>query len=263
MSMNKTAIESFDLSWNPATGCYHPCRDDFCYADRIAHRFPKNFININPSYDCMMDTNLLTRDDQADPFSPQFHLERLIEPAGLKKRHTIFVCSMADLFGEWVPQEWIEAILYVAARTRGQDFCFLTKNPRRMAKAVDEWRDLRSLKECHSTLWFGTSVTCRADMHRIPELSKVWYDNLFVSFEPLLGDPGRLPQTEGLRGILIGAQTPVRQYPPGMDHWIDNLVVDAGAAGCKVFFKNSLADLHGAMDSPWMRELPWKLNKVV
>jgi len=84
--MNRTRIEWCDFTWNPVTGCYHGC--DYCYARRIAHRFFPKTVG----------------------FNPYFWRDRLREPLALKKPARIFVCSMADLFGDWVPREWIEAV---------------------------------------------------------------------------------------------------------------------------------------------------------
>lgn len=44
-------------------------------------------------------------------FEPTFHRYRLEEPSRKTKGRTIFVCSMADLFGAWVPTRWIVDVL--------------------------------------------------------------------------------------------------------------------------------------------------------
>ena len=81
-------------SWNPVTGCLHGC--DYCYARAIANRFTNAF----PA-----------------GFTPLFHHERLDAPTNtvIPAAHRddpayrrVFVCSMADLYGRWVPDEWIE-----------------------------------------------------------------------------------------------------------------------------------------------------------
>ena len=40
-------------------------------------------------------------------FTPTLHRYRLDDPQQWKQPRNIFVCSMADLFGDWVPDEWI------------------------------------------------------------------------------------------------------------------------------------------------------------
>ena len=44
-------------------------------------------------------------------FSPTFHRYRLGEPQSWKKPRNIFVCSMADLFGEWCRMRGFERCL--------------------------------------------------------------------------------------------------------------------------------------------------------
>ena len=88
--MNKTKIEWCDYTWNPLIGCRHGCK--YCYAKRLNSRF--NFI---PKWE-----------------TPIFFPDRLNEPLAKRKGAKIFVCSMSDLFGNWVRSEWIEKILHIA-----------------------------------------------------------------------------------------------------------------------------------------------------
>ena len=116
--MNKTKIEWCDSTWNPVTGCFHGCK--YCYARRIAERFGMKFaphlgdpgMEGACKYDSGegMDTMLelekpYEEDGRVQPypmaFMPTFHKYRLDEPARKTRPRTIFVCSMADLFGEW------------------------------------------------------------------------------------------------------------------------------------------------------------------
>jgi len=170
-----------------------------------------------------------------------FHPERLNDPAKLKRMHSIFVCSMADLFGKWVPQDWIDEVLYAAARTTGQVFIFLTKDPANMVEKVDDWRDTRGLNEAKSQLWFGTTITCENDAHRLDELKQMPTRNLFVSFEPLLDNLGRAEiDPNGIKGYIIGAQTAPTIAPD--PYVVESLVVDIINAGGTAFLKDSLVD---------------------
>src|SRR5579863_9302804 len=98
MSLNgpDNAIGWCSHTWNPVSGCLHGCRfgpnETPCYAEVIAERF---------------------RGSKAFPngFDPTFHPDRLLDPLREKKPARIFVCSMADLFGSWVQDEWIERTL--------------------------------------------------------------------------------------------------------------------------------------------------------
>ena len=126
--MNKTKIEYADYTWNPVTGCLHEC--EYCYARKQAKRFssivgiPNGKIHdlpINFTYKCKYPYG----------FDPTFHRYRLDEPSQVKTPSTIFVCSMADLFGEWVPDEWIQKIFEACADAPQHRYLFLTKNPKR------------------------------------------------------------------------------------------------------------------------------------
>ena len=82
-------------TWNPVTGCRHNC--PYCYArdlaeGRFAHAFPNGF---EPTF---------WEDRLAAPANEERMARRRRVPKGRRER-ICFVCSMADLFGEWVPQE--------------------------------------------------------------------------------------------------------------------------------------------------------------
>lgn len=47
------------------------------------------------------------------------------------RRSFVFVCDMGDLFGDWVPRDWILRVLENVSRNRSASFLFLTKNPKR------------------------------------------------------------------------------------------------------------------------------------
>lgn len=99
-------------TWNPVTGCLHEC--PYCYARDIANRFyPQGF---------------------APAFVPgRLHAPRTKKvPAAAATNlgeKNVFTCSMADLFGKWVPQAWIDAVFAETARATDWNFLYLTKFP--------------------------------------------------------------------------------------------------------------------------------------
>jgi hypothetical protein len=106
-------------SWNPVTGCLHDCK--YCYARELA---------LSPSYKASYPVG----------FTPLFHHERLDAPANTKvpdgidadpRLKRVFVCSMADLYGKWVPDEWIEKVHNSCIANPQWDYLMLTKFPRR------------------------------------------------------------------------------------------------------------------------------------
>jgi len=223
--MQKTKIEWCDYTWNPVVGCGNHC--PYCYARKIALRFagtgkfPKGF-------------------------HPHFFEERLTEPYKLKKPSRIFVCSMGELFGHWVPGWWIEQVLGVARALPRHTFIFLTKYPGR-------------LRECDfpCNAWVGVTVN-----YPYKETGRV-YDLVegcnacvkFVSFEPLFQNPdGNLygyPWTE-LNWVIVGAQT--GPYKPPRRGWVEEIVNFGRAYGIPVFLKDNL--FRGIPDLPKIQEFP-------
>lgn len=139
--MNKSAIDWCDFSWNPVTGCNFGC--EYCYAQRQATRFAGN-IRMNMTSEQLkteaaglyvLEQPFKNYTGAVLPFpagfAPTFHKYRLGDPAKKKKPANIFVCSMADLFGDWIPDEWIEAVFEACKAAPQHNYLFLTKSPGR------------------------------------------------------------------------------------------------------------------------------------
>lgn len=208
--MNKTKIEWTNYTWNPVTGCKHGCW--YCYAKRLAegklrHLYPQGF-------------------------EPTFWPERLAEPARVKEPSKIFVCSMADLFGEWVPGGWIEAVMEVARANPQHTFQFLTKNPGRYYR-----------RRFPDNAWAGMSFTrpwgC-ADMQDIDVGVR------FLSIEPLMAEP-RLFKMRGVHWVIIGAMTGPGAVKPKPE-WVRVIVTEADRANVPVFLKHNLGKLRDEFD---------------
>jgi DNA repair photolyase len=99
--MNKQRGEMYpwvDATWNPIRGCEHNCV--YCYVKNLR------------GYD----------------MTPRFSEKALHENLGRGKY--IFVGSTADMFGSWVPDAWILAVLN-KCRAHENTYLFQTKNPAR------------------------------------------------------------------------------------------------------------------------------------
>lgn len=227
MSLNKTKIEWCDVTWNPVTGCKHGC--PYCYARKIAERF---------------------RGSKAWPngFEPMLRHERLFEPDLAGSPRTIFVCSMADLFGNWVPDQWINFVMKSCEFNQTHTFIFLTKNPAKY---------LMLLGDCfRKNRWFGATITGPSDLYKISLLKQIPRGNTFISFEPLLSDLGQIDIT-GIKQVIIGAQTNPSNYVAL--EWVMKICEAADRAGAKVFMKDSLAGRWP--DRELRRELCWTVRK--
>lgn len=192
--MNKSKIEWCDSTWNPVTGCLHGC--DYCYARRIANRFDKKMRKCLPEDHVLNEkqivTNMSTCKTAGDPypygFEPTFHHYRLNEPAQKAKPQNIFVCSMADLFGNWVPEEWTDKVFQACLNADRHRYIFLTKSPQRYDSAIDfTCSEDRGCEIDHwDNMWFGTTINNQKDMARVEHLETFSEGHKFLSIEPLL-----------------------------------------------------------------------------
>ncbi|MCK1814617.1 DUF5131 family protein [Streptomyces sp. XM4011] len=219
-------------SWNPVTGCLHGC--DYCYAREIASRF---------------------KDVYPVGFTPLFHDERLAAPANTRipEKHRddpswrrVFVCSMADLYGRWVPDEWISSVHSAMHAAPDWEYLLLTKFPARYVGL-----------NLPPSAWVGTSVDeqkrvrIAEDAFRKIEGVKVKW----LSLEPLK-EPLEFSDLSMFDWVVIGAQTETFQsgkkvpaFAPPFD-WVARLVVQAHEAGCRVHLKPNLFNGRPGMQIP-------------
>lgn len=212
-------------SWNPVTGCLHECR--YCYARELATR---------QSYAATYPVG----------FTPLFHHERLDAPANTTvpndadqdpRRKRVFVCSMADLYGKWVPDEWICEVHGACLANPQWDYLFLTKFPSRYLDV-----------DLPPTAWMGTSVDTQRRVaiaeHAFREISGVKVK--WLSLEPLL-EPLEFTDLSMFDWVVIGSQTLTVQpgnevvpaFAPEFD-WVARVVAQAREADCAVYLKPNL-----------------------
>jgi len=196
--MQKTKIEWVDYTWNPVTGCLHGC--DYCYAERISNRFKRSF-------------------------KPEFHEDRF-KPNKLKGKN-IFVCSMADLFGDWVPNVWILTVLDYISKDLKNNYFLLTKNPKR-------YKEFFFSKNCY----IGFSASNQEDYDkRKNESAKVD----FVSFEPLQGEIDILYRSFNFDWAIIGQETGNRKDKAKFNIlWVYSLMAQCSRKNIPVFVKDNI-----------------------
>ena len=260
--MKKTKIEWCDSTWNPVTGCLHGC--EYCYARRIANRFSyegqtldapqelqrvwlrdgKNDARHASTHVLRYPVDLISGRTCPYPFgfAPTFHRYRLDGIQRWQKPQTIFVCSMADLFGEWVPDEWIEEVFAACEKAPQHRYLFLTKNPFRY-----EQLHQKGILRKSDNMWYGYSATNNG--------YDLWFDNqynCFVSIEPLLGEV----EITDTHWVIIGAETGNRNNKVvPQKEWIESICRTADEMNVPVFMKNSLIPVVG--EENMRREFPW------
>lgn len=269
----RTKIDWCDATWNPVTGCLHGC--EYCYAYNIAYRFGSvgTESNSENGYDCdlyegtgenhVLDKPALrewkngkvTKAPYPFCFDPTFHRYKLDEPQHWKKPRTIFVCSMADLFGDWVPDEWIEQVFKACEAAPQHRYLFLTKNPKRY---VDLY--VKDILRVHDSFWYGSTITNANDRFyysRMPD------DNphTFCSVEPIFESIGFEP-IGAMRimpdWVIVGAETGSRKGKVvPQKEWIDEIAAECKRHRKPLFMKDSL---RGLMGDDFRQEFPWEVE---
>ena len=236
--MQRTKIEwcrnadgSPGYTWNPVTGCYgpggtkeRPNHCPYCYAKRIAERFAGGKVWPNG-------------------FEPTWRPEREYEPAQLSKPSRIFVGSMCDLFGAWVPRDWIDRVLWMVKGTARHTFIFLTKHFRMLARH-NPWP---------TNAWVGATAEdggmVQTALHSMRDVNA---SVKFLSIEPLLRwrvdaniSTAELYYKDFLvspvHWLIIGARTNPLRLPERQ--WVEDIEAAADKAGVPIFEKNSLTTL--------------------
>ena len=251
-------IEWCTASWNPIRGLAPNrwmCRRispgcDRCYASTMNHRWGgQEYEPVNGS-------------------APQVRLDAGVLALPLKWRQPrrVFVCSMTDLFGEWVPDEWIDRLFAVMALTPRHQYQVLTKRPKRMRdylsssaapKRIGQYMTLPLILTHPGSIeppgdmmaewfrhgvpwplpnvWLGTSIELNRYSWRANPLRATPAAVRFISAEPLLGPLPGLDLT-GIDWLITGGESGAGHRPCEVE-WVRDLRDRCQAQGTAYFFK--------------------------
>ena len=236
-------IEWCDYTWNPVRGCQHGCRWTMpdgsvaeCYAETTAERVAQ----------------------RAYPHGFEHHYwnpQVLDEPLKLKTPSRIFLDSMSDLMGHWVPSEQIEQVLDVCRQANWHTFQVLTKNAPRLREfefPPNVWVGVSA----PPSIMFGRRLSLRQQARMaermLSALKQVDVPIHWMSIEPLSFDIAPLLVDSNLQWSVIGAATNGRKTYQPRPEWVENALDVLDAQGTSVFLKGNLDW------SPWREEYPEK-----
>ncbi|MBD2554345.1 DUF5131 family protein [Limnothrix sp. FACHB-708] len=234
-------------TWNPVTGCWHGC--PYCYARDIANRFYET--KFEPTfYPDRLNAPKNTRPFSSEKIKIEAKKRRVkLEDAQVFAKN-VFTCSMADLFGKWVPEEWILKVFDSVRSAPEWNFLFLTKFPQRLQEINDR------LGGFPANVWVGTTVDTQARV----ALAEKSFRNIeatvkWLSIEPML-EPLQFSSLEMFDMIAVGGQSRTSHGPEFQPEWawVESLLLQARQSGTSVYFKENLRARP--------KEAPWQGNKL-
>lgn len=234
-------------TWNPIRGenARHTCARispgcDNCYAATMTRRG-------------LMGTAPLDYGVGEKPNDPaRLDEKALMQPLSWKKPRKIFVCSMTDLFGTWVPAEWIDRIFAVMAGAPQHTYIVLTKRPtvmRDYLQALDAEVKDGTLRACGilaqrdgtlsswplPNVWVGVTIESDQYAWRADRLRQTPAAVRWVSAEPLLSGLPSL-NLDGIDWLVAGSESGARARPCDLD-WVRDLRDRTKTAGGAFFWK--------------------------
>lgn len=238
---DKTKIEWSDATFNPiryrgrhfclkiSPGC------DNCYASTMTRRL------IGKAYERVDEQRIEMAKRSAERGDIYLDEKALQLPLTWKQPRKVFVCSMTDIFGEWVPDEWLDRIFAVMAVARQHTFQVLTKRPSRMREYLADpiriqWAALDWLSQSNQSIsldwtwplpncWLGVSVESDAYAWRARVLAEIPAAVRWISAEPLLGPLPSL-NLDQINWLIAGGESggqADRRLVERCDHYLPEL----------------------------------------
>jgi DNA repair photolyase len=180
-------------TWNPVIGCLHDC--SYCWAKKFALE------------------RLSNTEKYKDGFAPKLAENELSKKF---RNQFVFVSDMGDLFGDWVPREWILRVIDATRRSSSSEFLFLTKNPNRYKEFAHLCRENIVLGATIETNRHHKFSKAPPATERARAMAELKFTRKFISIEPIM-DFDLDVFAEMIKGI-----TP-EQVAVGYDNWNNRL----------------------------------------
>lgn len=195
-------------------------------------------------------------------FDPTYHRYRMDTLDKLKMGSNIFVGAMADVFGAWVPDAWIQDVFDTCRKYPIHNYLFLTKNPERYLELEKAGALLHM-----DNIWYGATLTGIQQMERAADVfsSLPLAVRTFFSIEPILENIAVSEKWQEVlletEWIILGAQTgrTKNKVVPKLE-WIQEIVFSADEKRVPVFMKDSLIPIAG--EANMRREFPDQLKRL-
>lgn len=256
--MNLSKIGWCDFSWNPVTGCMAHC--GFCYGRKQATRLcgtirinlgspqiqkgPKRGLYILPA-PFHNDADKVIAYPAG--FAPTFHPYRLPMVSAKKKPANIYVCSTGELFGEWVPDQWIEDVFDACQSAPWHNYMFLTKHPARYTRLAVE-----NKLPAQDNFWYGTYLSDDIE----PFCSEGYHTFVYIDYTGLSPEKPELP---GAEWIIVGCDTPLYRGSAQPERTILETIMQ-GKGDRPVFMKDDKL-LREIWNAPLTQEFPKQLQR--
>lgn len=232
-------------TWNVIGGCLHECKWEMpdgeiarCYAKDVA----------------------LGVASQAYSKGFEYHYwnpDKLEEPLGVKRPSRIFLDSMSDLMGHWVPDEQINQVFSICRRASWHSFQLLTKNPKRLLEFALPDNLWAGFSTPPDFMWGKRLSPEQKDRKLEVDLEimkRVKARVRWASVEPLSWDVSGHFEDCSLDWVVIGAASNGKQkYQPDREHLLRLLDI-LDQQEIPVFFKGNLEW------DPWREEFPEKVS---
>ena len=223
--MQHTKIEWCDFTINPVKGlcpmhCKTPDGYEYCYAAGERGLYKRFKWNPEIRFDEKVFWNICAHKNM--------------------KPSKIFIGSTMELFGDWIPSEWLSNIFAFCRVHSQHTFIFLTKQPQNLIKGSP------FPKNCRVGV---TATNAHMLIEAVHYLKNIEAGIKFLSIEPLLDWSQHrdldwlIDLLKTINWVIIGSQTQPIRHPK--KEWVDEIIEAGDKVSIPIFVKEPMASHYG------------------